>query len=422
MVSVIFSSLAIMLVFLIIARYFNKKAAFASALFLTFMPVTLFSDTLGMQEPPGVFLLLLGVYLLPYQGFIAGFSWMLAGMVRAEYWLFGAGLLLAVLLRERNFDRKISTLFGYGVPLVFYLKYMLDRTGNLIYPIYWNFLAIMVGEWFEKAKAGEILPPLVQQIKVACQFLTGFFLLGGLIVLWRRFKGYLFFLAGFANLAFIFSILGFGAYLFAYETMDAPGFLTRIWVSRFFAFPWGFLGVLAAVILLYLLPKKLGKMGTFFGAFTFLAVLGMTQFIWPSINHHYTKARRPLEASEKFAAAVGAQYTGRGTLYIPGGRPTFTYSLVYHQGIPGDKLISHFYDPFYYYEGDPFVDWGTFRGEIITWLQKYNAELFVVVKDIGLTKGSSNYGRMMALEEGKLFELLDDGEGYRIYAVTINKD
>jgi len=57
MVSVIFSSLAISLLFLIITRYFNKKAGFAAAIFASFVPVALFSDTLGMQEPLGLFFL-----------------------------------------------------------------------------------------------------------------------------------------------------------------------------------------------------------------------------------------------------------------------------------------------------------------------------------------------------------------------------
>jgi hypothetical protein len=213
MVSVIFSSLAIALIFLIISRHFNKKTAFASALFLIFMPITLFSDTLGMQEPLGLFFLFLGIYLFPRYAFIAGFSWMLAGMVRAEYWLFGAGLLLAVLVREKDLDRKVITLLGYTFPCVFYLKYMLDQTGNPIYPVYWNYLAIFLGQWFESPQ--EVVSG-IQNFKYIFQGLTIFFFISGLVVLWKKYKGYLLLLLGFANLTLLFFVLGFGGYLYSY--------------------------------------------------------------------------------------------------------------------------------------------------------------------------------------------------------------
>lgn len=418
MVSVIFSSLAITLIFLIVARYFNKKAAFASALFLTFMPVALFSDTLGMQEPLGLFFLVLGLYLWPRWAALGGVSWMLAGMVRSEYWLFSFGLLLAVLIREKNFDKKIATLFGYGVPALLYMKYMLDYTGNPIYPIYWNFLASVAGEWF--VKEGVQLSEKVQIIKMASQALTLGFLGSGLLVFWRKPRGYLFYLLGLANLAFILFIFGFGAYLYGY--LNAPlGFIDRFWVDRLLAWPYGFLGVLLAIVLLYFLPRKIGKLGTLSGSLVFLVLLALTQLSWPSINYHYTQARGPLGGEEELAKAIAEKYTWEGSVLIPGGRPALTYYLVYQEKIPGDKLISEFYDPFYYYQGeDPFAEWDEFRREIVDWLEKHNAELFVVGGDFSLSETLGNYGKMFEIEEGKLFELVGEGGGYKIFKVKIN--
>lgn len=418
MVSVIFSSLAITVVFLIITRYFNKKAAFASAVFLSLMPITLFSDTLGMQEPLGFFLLVLGIYLFSKNAFVAGFSWMLAGMVRAEYWLFGAGLLLAVLIREKSFDRKTLTLLGYGIPCLFYLKYMLDQTGNPIYPIYWNYLAIVVGQWFQKL---EKLTSEVRAIQNTCRIIAGAFFTSGLLVLWKKYKGYLFLLLGFANLTFIFFIFGFGDYLYSYGLLQAPGFITRYWVSRLFAWPWGFLGILATIFLLYLLPKKIGKLGTLIGSLIFLMILGLTQLTWPSINYHYYKAKIELPPKKRLAEIIARNYDGQGKILIPENQPAVTYALVYYQDIPGQKLVSTLYNPFYYYQGvDAFAEWETFREEIIGWLKKNDARLLVFA--FGRGKGGDIYNRMIELEEGRLFKLVDEGSGYQIYEVTINRN
>src|SRR3990172_2522164 len=170
MVSVIFSSLAVTLMFLVISRYFNKKAGFAAAIFASFVPVALFSDTLGMQEPLGLFFLLFGVFLWPRHAFFAGLTWMFAGMVRSEYWLFGAGLTLALILRSRQTHKKVILFLWYILPLVFYMKYMLDYTGNPIYPIYYNFMATVVGDWF--IKDGVELSSKVLLIKSVSQVFT----------------------------------------------------------------------------------------------------------------------------------------------------------------------------------------------------------------------------------------------------------
>lgn len=419
MVSVLSGSLAITLIFLIVARYFNKKAALASALFFSVMPVTLFHDTVGLQEPLGIFFLLLGIYLFPGHAFTAGFSWMLAGMVRAEHWLFGAGLLLAVLLGERNFDRKITALLGYGVPGIFYLKYMLDHTGNPIYPIYWNFLAIMVGEW-TGGKTG-VLTAAAQHIKLACQILAGSLFISGLILLWKRSKPYLFLLLGFAYLTFVFSVFGFGGFIYGYQGW--PRFVGDLWIGKISAFSWGFLGTLTAIFLLYSLPKKAGRLGTLFGALVFLVGLGVTQLSWPSINRHYLPPGKGTEGDKKVAEAIAGEYTGEGTILVPGRTPNLTYALVYDEGISGEQLISTFYDPFYYYKGeDPFSEWDTFREEIIEWLEKHKAELFVITDSEIMARGgpAKSRGRMIELEEGKLFELITREGGYWIHKVKVD--
>ncbi|MFC1711392.1 hypothetical protein ACFLZ1_02270 [Patescibacteria group bacterium] len=411
MISVIFSSLAITLIFLICSRFFNQKTGFFSALFLSLMPVTLFSDTLGMPEPLGLFFLLLGVYLLQSAPAFSGISWMLAAMVRAEYWLFSLGMILAVIIRGKDVERKVQAMIGYGVFLLIYLKYMLDHTGNAIYPIYYNFLATVAGDWFDKTV---ILTPKVLLIKPVCQGLAIMFFLIGFYVLWRRPKAYLLYLLGLANLTFIFTVFGFGFYLYGYP--DDPFFhiIDKLWVDRLMAWPYGFLGILIAIFLFYTVKKInnhfITKLVT---SVTFLVILGLTQLIWPSLNYHYTRALPSIEINKESAAIIARNFENKGTIIIPEGRPVTTYFLVNQENISGKKLVSQMYDPFFYYKGeDPYEDWGEFRKEIIDWLQEQNAELIVITSD-----WNHKYKKMFFLEEDKLFKLVDKGASLKIYQV-----
>ncbi len=422
-VSTLFGSGVVALIFLIVSRYFNKKTALAAAVFLSLMPITLFHDAFGLQEPLGLFFLLLGIYFYPRHSFMAGFSLMLAGMARAEYWLFGAGLVLAVLLRERNFDRKITLLFGYSLPCLFYLKYMLDYTGNPIYPVYWNFLGVGAGEW--APKNGELTASL-QMTRTICRVLTISFLVSGLVVLWKRLKPYLFLLLGLANLTLVFSIFGFSTYLYGYNRVASyPGLIDKIWIGKLLAFPWGFLGVLAIIFLIYFLPKKRGRLGALVGVSIFLVGLGASQFVWPSIIKHYSPEKSVIEPSQKAAAVIASQDPGQGTILLPSQSEYLTYFLAHDENIAGERLASSFYDPFYYYQGeDPFSEWSTFREKLIKWLQENDASLLVVSEhEIILGKKRiRNYGRMLELEEGKLFKLVANEYIYRVYQVKINEE
>ena len=149
LVSVFFGAASIALIFLIVHRHFGHLAAWGAAIFSSFLPVTLFSETVGMQEPLGLFFLLFGIYILEEKPFFAGMFWVLAGMVRSEYWVFGAALMLIVLIRGRvHFDKKVAVLVGFGFLSLLYMKYMLDYTGSAFYPIKVAYLATYKGDWF----------------------------------------------------------------------------------------------------------------------------------------------------------------------------------------------------------------------------------------------------------------------------------
>jgi len=178
---------------------------------------------------------------------------------------------------------------------------------------------------------------------------------------------------------------------------------------------------LAAIFLFFYLPKKTGRIGVFLGSLIFFLILAASQITWPSINFHYNFAKKSLPISREMAQTVAKNYQGEGTILIPDNQPALTYALVYYQKIPGRKLVSSLYGPFYYYQGkDPFSEWETFREEIKDWLKEQNVKLFVSA--FGGGENGETFQKMLEREKGKLFKLIDQGEEYQIYEVNLSQN
>jgi hypothetical protein len=175
-----------------------------------------------------------------------------------------------------------------------------------------------------------------------------------------------------------------------------------------------------AILLFYFLPKKAGRLGLFLGTLVFLLLLGTSQLFWPSINYHYNFAKKSLPLSQKMAQAVAKDYQGDGEILIPDNQPALTYCLVYYEKIPAQKLVSSLYGPFYYYQGDPFSDWETFREEIKDWLEEQNIKLFVSA--FGGGENGQIYQKMLERENNRLFKLIDQSEECQIYEVRLDQD
>lgn len=423
MTSILFASLNTALVFLIVARYFNKNAAFASSMFFALIPTALFHDTLGLQESIGLFFLILGIYIHSKKALTSGFLWMLAGMVRAEYWIFGLALLFASFLGKKKAEHKILVAIGYLIPMVFYMKYLLDHTGNLIYPVYWNFLVIGLGEW---GKVRSVLNPTVESVRMICRFITLFFATVTLGILYKKPKFYLFYFLGFIYLTFIFLLFGFSSHFQAVSYYYVGKYtwfevLLDILVGKIFVFSEVFIGMLLSIFFLFYLPKKIGKGAIIAGFLILLTIVASSQYLWVPINKHY-QVSEEIDPAQKVASVISGRYTRKGVIILPSGSPNLTYFLAYKEKIPGGKMMSSFYNPLYYYQGDdPLEDWGYVREEFYNWLKSNNAELFVVtLSEFGnKDKSYKDLGKIFLLEEGKFFRLLDELEGYKIYEVIL---
>ena len=375
-------SLSVVLIVLLLKRHFNLGVAIAGGLLAGFNPIAVFSDSIGMQEPLGLALLLGGLLLLPRQPLLCGFLWALGGMVRAEYWVFGAGLLVAAVVIRFYRKQALPLVIGWGVPSLLYMKYMLDHTGNPIYPVYWNFLAGTAGRWMQDVvlNAEQLTVQLVARIVL----LVSLVLAGW--VLWKRPRSALFLLLGIGNIILIGIVLGLGKYI--------NGYITRVLVDRLLAVPYGYVGIFLAIGALYLLPRQGHRIaGLMAGWASVLLVFGASQLAWVPLLNYYEPLRPLWDMEMELADQVEFYYHG-GTIAIPEDRQALTYGLVRFQGIEGKNLEGQMYDPFSYIEGDPFQDWQKNRQLVWRWLTDHNITLLVFYD------GKPQYEEMIRREPG----------------------
>jgi len=331
----------VVLIFHLCRRYWGTPAGIAAAGFAALAPVPVFVDSTGFLEPMGVVLCLLGLWMWPRRGAWTGIFWALAAMARAEAWIFSVGLVVAALLRRAvGRSQRLPLMIAFLAGILLYMKIMLDRTGNPIYPVYWNFLANAAGAWEFRAQ--------LDQAQLAVRPL-----LGGLLVLaaiglgytlWKRPRGYMLLTFGFGYLVFTFGFLGFTAYLKSWEAW--------FWMERFFAFPYEFGAVLAAIALFVLLPRVVGPWIKPAAWGVVGAVLLVVQLAWTQILPMYDATRPVWQETLVAGRYIGDLYQQTAyqgsVLSLPNANPSLTYVLARFDGVDGQHLIGQLYDPFYY--------------------------------------------------------------------------
>lgn len=400
LVSVIGGSLVASFVYLIIRRDFNQGAAIAAGLWAALFSVAVFSDTLGMQEQLGLVLLFAGLLAWPRFSYLTAIFWALASMTRAEYWLFSAGLVFAALFdrRQNLSSAKVILSVVYAIPIVWYMKYLYNWTGNVIFPIYWNFLASVVGKWFTNVNTP--LEPMQIEAQWIGRGIFAIGVLGAVVTFWKRPKGFPFFLLGFFNVAFIGFMFGFAAYV--------HGFFDRFWVDRLFAFPYLFGGILLILFFLYFLPNRLSRAKTpllIFGFFIFLIILTGSQLAWFKIMYYFKFAQASYPGEVKSASLIARYDTGEGKILFPSGRPALTYALVRNFGVSGKRLVSEMYDPYYYAKGNETKE--ELEQKVIWWLEGEKIKLIVYTD-------KSEYKTLFESHPER-FKLLTQDEGTVLY-------
>jgi hypothetical protein len=379
LLSLAFGSLAVVLIFLLCHRYWGMSVAVAASAFAALSPASVFNDDAGMVEPIAIALLLLGIWLTPKRGFWAGVAWGCAAVARIEAWLFGAGLVVAWVLGRRSAVAILPLLIGWGLVMGLYLKFLLDQTGNAIYPLYWNFQIVALG-------TNEPLNPLTagqQLLKYPLGAVVIASAAGLAWALWKRPPSYLLLTYGFGYWVFQAGTLGFTNYLLTTGIEPRLTLPSTSWMERRFEFPLDFAAILGAVFLFKVLPKWQPRVRAT-GWVAATAVLLAIQIYWSPIQSAYAGTEAGFQEQVRLGRAIGdvysrPEYKG-GVVGVPGDAPTLVYVMARYSGVPGDRLTSEFYDPFYYLpSGYHYTDHKQVVGLLLQcWLSNTHIRLLLV--------------------------------------------
>lgn len=340
LVSITFGVVVVVLLFHICRRYWGTHAALGAALIAILLPTSVMNDASGMLEPLGVALCLAGLWVWPRRGgFWAGLAFGLATMARAEAWIFSLGMVVAAHLRREGWRQRLPLLAGFALVMIVYMKVLQDKTGNAFYPLWWNFFANAVGKWeFAPVSASQAgIKPVLGALLIAAAIGLAWSVV-------KKPSSYMLLTFGFGYWVFVAGMLGFTSYLASW-----------VWwmpITRVFAFPYVFAGVLLAVALLFWAPRRFGQRVLPI-AWTGIGVaLLASQLAWVPIAQVFGPTEVFWRQVKAESVQLGAWYNqppyAGHALAVPADRPDITYGLARFGGVEGKHLVSEMYDPFAY--------------------------------------------------------------------------
>jgi hypothetical protein len=384
LVSLVFGVLVAVLLFHICRRYWGTQVAVAVALIAALLPTSVMNDASGMLEPLGIALCLTGIWAWPRRGgFWAGLAFGLATTARAEAWIFSLGMVVAAFLRRYGSRQRAALVAGFGGVMVVYMAILQTHTGNPIYPLWWNFFANAVGKW-------ELTPVSASQASVRPLLGVALLVSGSGLAwsLWKRPASYMLLTFGFGYWVFVAGMQGFTSYLASW-----------VWwmpITRLFAFPYVFAGVLLAVFLIRWVPQRFGKRAIPFAWTALAGTIVAGQLAWIPIAQVFGPTETAWKATVAESRQLGEwynqpSYSGH-SLAVPNDRPDITYALARFGGVEGKHLVSEMYDPFAYLpSGYVYADHQQVVDTLVAcWLGDTDTRM------IAIDDGNSNYQQMLA--------------------------
>jgi hypothetical protein len=230
--------------------------------------------------------------------------------------------------------------------------------------------------------------------------------------LWKRPASHLLLTYGFG-----YSALSFATYLrYASE-----------WKERRFELPLDFAAILLALLFIEVLPKRAAGL-RLPGWSAAAAGLLAAQLLWSPIQNAYATTAPLFKYEVQVGRAVGAVYNlpeYRGSvLNMPGDEPTLLYVMARDQHVPGDRIISQFYDPFYYLPGGyRYSDHKAVAGPLLQcWLSNTRTRLMLLSPPGPLSRSVADYRAYMADNPGWFTQVGPEiGNGWFVFAVQVRQ-
>ncbi|OGV91416.1 hypothetical protein A2783_02625 [Microgenomates group bacterium RIFCSPHIGHO2_01_FULL_45_11] len=403
LVSLVSGVISIALIYLIVCRYWNRAAAWGAVILTSLSPIGIFTDASGMTDPLSTMLMLIAIYVWPKRAFLAGIFLGLSALNRAEYWLFSAGLVFLTLFLYRNWDKRLGVFAGWLAIILPYMKYLLDWTGNAIYPVWTNFFATAKGEWFEgkTLTAQQLLYTHISQgIFIATFLVTA-------LIFWQRPKAKWIWFFGLMNIGFVSFMLGFTAY--------KESWMDRIWVDRLMNWPQMFVSLLLAVLLLYWLPRQFSLWRTLrVGWLAIIALVLSSQLLWQVIAQNGGFVPYKWWFFRPLAKIIAESYQG-GSILVPTQADFLAYALYKYNGIEGKNLVGQMFGPFFYIEGDAFTNWEENKETVKNFFRQNDIRLMIV-------SGFSNDYRQLAEQEPTWFTKVNHFQETTVFSVHLDRD
>ena len=112
----------------------------------------------------------------------------------------------------------------------------------------------------------------------------------------------------------------------------------------------------------------------------------------------------------KISGEIMDKYDGGKMVFVEG-NPEFTYALVKVYGFEGKNIVSEMFDPYFYFEGDPYQDWGNKREIVFEWLKKFDVESIVTYSN------TERYAKLSEFEP----DYVGKGETLKSGSLTVYK-
>ena len=254
---------------------------------------------------------------------------------------------------------------GWALPTMAYMKYLLDKTGNAIYPVYWNFRGSAAGDWMtDRAPTSDEM--VIQWIARIVFVITA---IVSVRILQKRPKSYMFLLLGLGNILLLGLMLGFTPYALAVSA--------RILIGRLVMVPYLYLGVFISILLMAMATRLRSRILGLTVAWALILVIGAAmQLAWIPVLNYYEERTHLWPDEMELGSEIASFYQG-GSIAVPENRPSLIYVLARYHNVSADSFQSQMYDPFFYMDGDPFANWEQSRGVIADWLSKLDIRLLV---------------------------------------------
>lgn len=370
-------------------RFFNFLVGLTVGLFIAFFPLFVLVDASGSIESLSFLLLFTAVWFWSKAPFLTGFLLALAAMTRIEAWVLTMGFLVGLLLFKFQLEKWIISLFGFLLPMILYMRYLVAKTGDAIFPLREYFLGLTQGKW-GSGRGFVFTFDLILMLFVMVA------VLGLAWLWWKKPKFTPLFLLGFGGLGVnSFLLSGFKYYL------------NKLWGARFIFFPVLFLGFLISVLLFWHLPKTLARRGQkikHFFLVSWFILLILSQILWQSIMFRFNQTAKTWQGARNVGERFRQAYSGKGKVLIPTNTGDLTYSLVKYGGLEGKNIVGQGFDVFYYLGEQASQD------QISDWLKKEKIDWLIP---------SRNAYRKLIEKEPDWFSLVADLKGYKLYRVHL---